>query len=86
VMPAIAGVLVRGATVIVVMSVLLWLTGFFNADELRVLKALRTRGPSRERTAPAETTELAGEIVAVEVPDNSFQRDAKDQRNEHKLS
>jgi O-antigen/teichoic acid export membrane protein len=80
VMPAIAGVLIRGATVIVIMSLLLWLTGFFNADELRVLNALRMRGTSRDRPAPAETTELAGEIVAVEVPDNSFQRDPKDGR------
>jgi O-antigen/teichoic acid export membrane protein len=76
-MPAIAGVLTRGATVIVVMSALLWLTGFFNHDELRALNALRIRRVPGGATAPAETTELAGEIVSVDVPDNSFQRDMK---------
>lgn len=76
-MPAIAGVLTRGATVIVVMSALLWLTGFFNPDELRALNALRTGRVPGGATAPAETTELAGEIVSVDVPDNSFQRDVK---------
>ena len=58
VMPAIAGVLTRGATVIVVMSALLWLTGFFNADELRVLNGLRARAPRHPCRSP-ETTELA---------------------------
>jgi len=77
VMPAIAGVLTRGATVIVVMSALLWVTRFFNPDELRALNTLRIRRAPRGATAPAETTELAGEIVAVDVPDNSFQRDDK---------
>jgi O-antigen/teichoic acid export membrane protein len=76
-MPAIAGVLTRGATVIVVMSALLWLTGFFNHDELRALNALRIGRVPGGATAPAETTELAGEIVSVDVPDNSFQRDMK---------
>ena len=71
-MPALAGVLTRGATVIVVMAVLLWLTAFFNAEELRALNALRTRRAPRRGPAPAETTELAGEIVAVDVPDTTF--------------
>jgi O-antigen/teichoic acid export membrane protein len=77
VMPAIAGVLTRGATVIVVMSALLWLTGFFNADELRVLNALRARRAPRHPMPPPETTELAGEIVAVELPDNPPRSDQK---------
>jgi O-antigen/teichoic acid export membrane protein len=71
VMPAIAGVLIRGATVVVVMSGLLWLTGFFNADELRALNALRIRRAARPLAAGTETTELAGEIVVVDVPDES---------------
>jgi O-antigen/teichoic acid export membrane protein len=71
-MPALAGVLTRGATVIVVMAVLLWLTAFFNAEELRALNALRIRRGPRRGNPPAETTELAGEIVAVDVPDTTF--------------
>ena len=68
-MPPLAGILVRGATVVVVMTSLLWMTGFFNADEIRVLNRLRARRDGRPTTPPAETTELAGEIVSVEVPD-----------------
>jgi O-antigen/teichoic acid export membrane protein len=77
VMPAIAGVLTRGATVIMVMSALLWLTGFFNADELRVLNGLRARRAPRHPMPPPETTELAGEIVSVELPDNPPRSDEK---------
>ena len=51
------------------MSALLWLTRFFNADEMRALNRLRLRRDERQRTPPAEATELAGEIVSVEVPD-----------------
>jgi O-antigen/teichoic acid export membrane protein len=76
-MPAIAGVLTRGATVIVVMSVLLWLTGFFNPDELRALNTLRTRRAVRPLSAGTDTTELAGEIVAVDVPDEPLWDDKR---------
>jgi len=68
-MPPAAGILARGATVVAMMSALLWLTRFFNADEIRALNSLRLRRDERQRTPPAETTELAGEIVSVEVPD-----------------
>jgi O-antigen/teichoic acid export membrane protein len=68
-MPAAVGLVVRGVTVVTVMSMLLWITRFFNADEIRALKRLRTRRDGRPRTPPAEATELAGEIVSVEVPD-----------------
>ncbi len=65
-MPSWAGLLLRGTLVIVVMGGLLAVTRFFNADELRALNALRRRrrtpaGP------PAHTTEVAGEIVAVDL-------------------
>ena len=66
-MPAVAGILVRGTTVVVIMSSLLWISGFFNADEMRVLDRFRTRKRTGDTMAPAETTELAGEIVSVEV-------------------
>ena len=68
-MPPAAGILARGATVVAILSALLWLTRFFNADEIRALNSLRLRRDERQRTPPAETTELAGEIVSVEVPD-----------------
>jgi O-antigen/teichoic acid export membrane protein len=66
-MPAAVGVLVRGTTVVVIMSSLLWISGFFNADEMRVLDRFRMRKRTGAAIAPAETTELAGEIVSVEV-------------------
>ena len=68
-MPPLVALFARGATVVIVMTALLWLTGFFNADELRALNALRIRPGARPMSPPPETTELAGEIVAVDVPD-----------------
>ena len=69
-MPALAGVVVRGGIVLGVTGGLLWLTGFFNAAELRWLNGLRQR---RGRRAPVtttpESTEMAGEIVSVDVPE-----------------
>lgn len=69
-MSPLAGVLVRGATVMVVMGAILGLTRFFNAAELRQLGELRRRR-TRVAVTPAgtDTTEMAGEIVAVEVDD-----------------
>jgi O-antigen/teichoic acid export membrane protein len=68
-MPPVAGIVTRGATVVAIMAALLWITRFFNADEMRVLNTLRVRRDERQRTPPPEATELAGEIVSVEVPD-----------------
>jgi O-antigen/teichoic acid export membrane protein len=67
------GVLVRGATVILVMASGLWLGGFLKPEELQVLKKIGTsRGTSQAPIMPAaETTEFAGEIVATDVPDES---------------
>ena len=70
-MPAAIGIFVRGAAVVVIMSSLLWATGFFNADEIRALSALAARKRPRSASRPAETTELAGEIVSVEVPEET---------------
>lgn len=64
--PALA-IVARGSAVIVTMTSLLWVTGFFNPDEIRVLKTLGARRKVGPPLAPAETTELAGEIVSVEV-------------------
>ncbi len=68
-MPAVAGGVARGVTVIGVTTGLLWITGFFNAEEMRALNALRRRRGARRATPPVEATELAGEIVAVDVPE-----------------
>lgn len=66
-LPAIAGLFVRGAIVVSVFAALLWATGFFRRDELSVLRRLRVGRPAAPR-APGETTELAGEIIAADVP------------------
>jgi peptidoglycan biosynthesis protein MviN/MurJ (putative lipid II flippase) len=66
-MPPLAGVIVRGVTVVAIMSAGLWIGGFLQPEELAVLERVRrARAPSL--TAPPETTELAGEIVATDLP------------------
>lgn len=75
VLPSWAGVLARGTTVVVVMGTLLAVTKFFNPEELRALNALRVRrGAGGRAPAPPDTTELAGEIVAVDLEDESVPR------------
>jgi len=74
-MPPIAGVVVRGATVTVVMAAILWATGFFRAEELRGLNAMRRRlSGAAPVTAPPDSTEMAGEIVSADVPDEGVPR------------
>ena len=70
-LPPLAGLVVRGAVVLLVFAGLLWAFGFFKRDELRVLAALR---PSAKAPAPADTTELAGEIVAMDIPEPDLLR------------
>jgi O-antigen/teichoic acid export membrane protein len=68
-MNPVAGVLVRGTTVVVVMGAGLWLGGFLRADELRVLEKMRwARRGAGGLTAPSDTTEFAGEIVTTDLP------------------
>ena len=69
VMPALVGIIVRGTTVVAVMTALLWITRFFNTDEIRALQALWASRPGRQLAKPVEATEVAGEIVSVEVPE-----------------
>jgi O-antigen/teichoic acid export membrane protein len=64
-----AGVLLRGATVVFIAAALLWLTGFFNLEDLQRLSQLRRATDERPVTTPADTHEMAGEIVSVDVPD-----------------
>jgi hypothetical protein len=65
----VAGVVVRGTTVVVVMAAGLWLGGFLKPEELQMVERLwRARAmPAMPATPPPDTTELAGEIVAVDV-------------------
>jgi O-antigen/teichoic acid export membrane protein len=67
-LPPLAGVLARGAVVVAVMAAVLALTGFFRAAEMEVLGRLRRRPAAPSTVEPAGTTELAGEIVAADVP------------------
>ncbi len=61
-------VLARGTTVVVVFVVLLAVTGFFHSGELEALKALRRRGqPAQPRVHAADSTEMAGDIVATDL-------------------
>ena len=69
-MPPLAGGLVRGLMVVTVMTALLWVTRFFNAEEMRALNALRRRRTPSAAAAGVDATELAGEIVSVEVADD----------------
>jgi O-antigen/teichoic acid export membrane protein len=64
-LPALAGVVVRGLIVVGIFTAVLWISGFFKREELRLLRRLR---PDRGPRAPLETTELAGEIVAADLP------------------
>jgi O-antigen/teichoic acid export membrane protein len=67
-MPSMAGIIVRGATVIAIMAAGLWIGGFLQPEELAVLERVRRARRRAPPAAPAETTELAGEIVATELP------------------
>ena len=60
--------LLRGVTVIAVFAGLLAVTGFFQPEELRRLRAIR-RGsaPVAATNRPPDSTEMAGEIVATDI-------------------
>jgi O-antigen/teichoic acid export membrane protein len=72
-MPPIAGVLIRGTTVVVLYAAVLAVVGFFRTDEIRALVSLRKRGRPRPEPQAPEVTELAGEIVAAELPVEEMQ-------------
>jgi O-antigen/teichoic acid export membrane protein len=69
-MSPLASVVARGTAVVVVMAGVLGITGFFNTDELRWLNALRHERRSDPVTMPADATEMGGEIVSLDVPDD----------------
>jgi O-antigen/teichoic acid export membrane protein len=70
-MPPAAGLVARGVAVIAVMSSGLWVTRFFEPEELRLLQRLRRRPAAGGETPPPETTEFAGEIVATDIRDDT---------------
>ena len=76
-MAAVAAVVVRPAAVVAVFGGLLWMSGFFNAAELATLA--RVRRPSSGRvTRPMhslDATEMAGEIISTDVPDDRIEPD-----------
>ena len=67
---ALAGVLLRGSTIVVVMPALLAATGFFQQDEMRVLRSFRDRRSARPLPPRSETVEMAGEIVTTDIPED----------------
>jgi O-antigen/teichoic acid export membrane protein len=69
-LPPAAGLAARGGVVVIVTASLLWLTGFFNPEELRWLNSLRRRRSGAVPiTPPPRATGMAGNIASVDVPD-----------------
>lgn len=73
-LPPAAGLIARGLIVIGVMAGILALTGFFRPAEMEVLARLRRSRRAASDIAHAETTELAGEIVATDLPDDAIDK------------
>jgi O-antigen/teichoic acid export membrane protein len=69
-LPPVAGLLLKGASVLVVFPIVLLATGFFRPGELDRVRAVVRMLPQRQPApVPADAEELAGEIVAATVPD-----------------
>lgn len=79
-LPPLASLLARGTTVVAVMAAVLWMAGFFNADELRWLNRVRELRRRKPLTRAADATEMAGEIVSVDVPDDLIASGGKEPR------
>lgn len=73
-MNPLAGVVVRGLTVVAIYAVVLLAAGFFEPQELAVLRRLRRGAPRRSEGPAPEVTELGGEIVTAEL--SAERRDA----------
>jgi O-antigen/teichoic acid export membrane protein len=67
-MQPVAGVLVRGATVVLLYAGGLAVAGFLHPEELRVIARLAKRRGSSVESPPPEVTERGGEIVAAQLP------------------
>ena len=82
-MPPLAGVLARGSAVLLTTLVCLRVAGFFNPDELQWLSSVwRLRGGRAPVTTSPDSTEMAGEIVSVDVPDSLIPPPAPDPHRE----
>lgn len=79
-LPPLASLIVRGMTVVLVMGGVLWMAGFFNAGELRWLNTLRQLRRRKPVTRATDATEMAGEIVSVDVPDDLIASAGKEPR------
>ena len=71
-------IVARGSVVLLVTFAVLWATRFFRATELQRLKMLGRNWMGRAATTGADTTEMAGEIVSVDVPDELVRPPARD--------
>jgi O-antigen/teichoic acid export membrane protein len=76
-LPAFVAIVARGSVVLLVTFAVLWTTGFFRASELHRLKTLGRHWKGRAATTGADTTEMAGEIVSVDVPDELVEPSAR---------
>jgi hypothetical protein len=77
-LPPLAAIAVRAAVVLGVFVGLLRASGFFRPDEMAVLARVRRRAGAPPAAAiatapPADTTELAGEIISTALPDEQLQ-------------
>jgi O-antigen/teichoic acid export membrane protein len=59
--------LLRGTAIVVIFGGLLFVTGFFHAEELALLRALRRRSAAPRAQRAPDSTEMAGEIVATDI-------------------
>jgi O-antigen/teichoic acid export membrane protein len=66
-----AGVVVRGMTVVALFIVVLVVTGFFRRDEMQALRRLAGRQPRTSPIIHHETTEYAGQIVSTDITDDA---------------
>ena len=76
-LPPFVTIVARGSVVLLVTFAVLWLTRFFRASELQWLKVLGQSWKGRASTTGTDTTEMAGEIVSVDVPDELIKAPAK---------
>jgi O-antigen/teichoic acid export membrane protein len=69
----VAALALRGSVVCVVYVAVLGLSGFFHPGEIDRLRRVAQRTPRRQALAepPVETAELAGQIVAVDLPEEA---------------
>jgi hypothetical protein len=72
-MPALLGVVARGTVVVMIVAFVLWRAKFFTQDERSWLRTITSKvrrdGADVVPFTTPDTTEMAGEIVSVDVPE-----------------